>query len=57
MGAKEIEKAAKNLLALKERIDAEKMHEPSFLLIVTAGEPAYRCDDGVFVVPIGCLRE
>ncbi len=57
MGAKEIEKAAKNLLALKERIDADKMHEPSFLLIVTAGEPAYRRDDGVFVVPIGCLRE
>jgi len=57
MGAKEIEKAAKNLLALKERIDAGKMHEPSFLLVVTAGEPAYRRDDGVFVVPIGCLRE
>jgi uncharacterized protein len=57
MGVKEIEKAAKNLLALKDRINTDKMHEPSFLLVVTAGEPAYRRDDGVFVAPIGCLRE
>lgn len=57
MGAKEIEKAAKNLLALKEKIDADKMHEPSFLMVITAGELAYRRGDGVLVVPIGCLRE
>jgi len=33
------------------------MMEPSFLMVLTAGEYAYRCDDGVYVVPIGCLRD
>jgi predicted AAA+ superfamily ATPase len=57
MGAKEIELAADNLLKLKAKINADKMREPSFLLVLTATELAYRRADGVFVVPLGCLRE
>jgi len=57
MGAKEIEKAAENLLKLKSKVNVDKMREPSFLLIVTASELAYRRTDGVCVVPIGCLRD
>lgn len=57
MGAVEIETAARNLMKLKEKVDLDKMKEPSFLMVLTATELGYRRDDGVYVVPIGCLRE
>jgi hypothetical protein len=40
----------------QNRIGAEKMGEPSFLAVITAGEYAYYRDDGVYVVLIGCLK-
>ena len=56
LGNKQIEQAAENLLKLKEKIDVDKMREPSFLMILTGGQYAFRRKDGVFVVPIGCLK-
>jgi hypothetical protein len=56
LGNKEIEDAAINLLALKEKINADKMREPSFLMVLTGGQFAYRRNDGVLVVPIGCMK-
>lgn len=56
LGAKEIEEAAEHLLELKAKVDTKKMREPSFLMILTGTEFAYRRPDGVFVVPIGCLK-
>ena len=57
LGNKQIEEAAENLLAIKSKIDEEKMGEPSFLMIVTGGQMAYRRKDGIWVVPLGCLRD
>ncbi|MGN1147152.1 MAG: AAA family ATPase, partial [Lachnospiraceae bacterium] len=57
LGSKEIEAAAKHLLELKSKVNTEKMREPSFLMILTGTELAYRRDDGVYVVPIGCLKD
>jgi predicted AAA+ superfamily ATPase len=57
MGAKEIETAAENLKKLREKINIDKMKEPSFLMVLTAGEFGYRRKDGVYIVPIGCLKE
>ena len=57
LGNKQIEEAAQNLLALKAKIDEKKMGEASFLMVLTGGQFAYRRNDGVLVVPIGCLRE
>ena len=57
LGNKQIEDAAQNLLKLKERIDEEQMGEVAFLMVITGGQYAYRRDDGVLVVPIGCLRD
>jgi predicted AAA+ superfamily ATPase len=57
MGSSDIERAAKSLLKLKDRVDAKKMGDPSFLMILTAGEYGYRRPDGIYVVPIGCLRD
>lgn len=56
LGSREIDEAAKNLLRLAEVVDAERMRVPSFLMVLTGGEFAYRREDGVFVVPVGCLR-
>lgn len=57
MGAREIDDSARNLRKLKEKVDLDKMKEPSFLMVLTATELGYRRDDGVYVVPIGCLRD
>ena len=56
LGNKQIEEAAQNLLALKEKIDEDKMGQASFLMVLTGGQYAYRRNDGVLVVPIGCLK-
>lgn len=53
-----IEAGARSLLALAGKVDATKMREPAFLMVlVGVGEYAYRRDDGVFVVPVGCLKD
>lgn len=57
LGSKEIEEAAVHLLELKNKVNAKKMREPSFLMILTGTEVAYRRKDGVLIVPIGCLKE
>ncbi len=56
LGSREIEEAAVHLLELKKKVNTEKMREPSFLMILTGTEIAYQRADGVFVVPIGCLK-
>ena len=56
LGNKQIEEAAQNLLALKTKIDEDKMGQVSFLMVITGGQYAYRRTDGVLVVPIGCLK-
>lgn len=57
LGSKEIEEAAVHLIELKNKINTQKMKEPSFLMILTGTEFAYKREDGVLVVPIGCLRD
>jgi len=57
LGSKEIEEAAKHLLSLEKQINIEKMKSPSFLMILTGTKYAYKRKDGVYVVPIGCLRD
>ncbi len=57
-GDKSIEEGAENLKLLAKRIDTERMKSPSFLMVLTAtGKFAYRREDGVYVVPIGCLKD
>ena len=56
-GEKLIEEGVKSLKAMKEKIDTSKMNEPSFLMVLTGtGDFAYCRKDGVYVVPIGCLK-
>ncbi len=51
-----IEEGAKNLLRLSDLIDNQKMKKPEFLMVITATEYAYQRDDGVWVVPLACLK-
>ena len=56
-GQKFIEDAAENLKSLSNKIDTSKMPAPSFLMIVIGiGDFAYKREDGIFIVPIGCLK-
>lgn len=56
-GDDNIEKGANTLKELAQKINTDKMSSPSFLMVLTGiGQYAYCREDGVFVVPIGCLR-
>ena len=57
-GEKLVEDGAKTLKRLSTKIDTNRMKEPSFLMVLTAvGSYAYQREDGVFVVPISCLKD
>lgn len=46
------------LKELASKIDTDRMKQPSFLMVLTAvGSYAYRREDGVYVVPIGTLKD
>lgn len=56
-GDKLIESGAETLIKLKNKIDTSKMKNPAFLMVLTStGKYAYKREDGVLVVPIGCLK-
>ena len=53
-----IEEGVANLKNLSNKIDTNKMKEPAFLMVLTGVDKyAYRRRDGVYVVPIGCLKD
>ncbi len=57
-GDKLIDEGVNTLKAFKDKIDTDVMNEPSFLMILTGiGDYAYRREDGIYVVPIGCLKD
>jgi hypothetical protein len=57
-GEKNIEEAVKNLNKLASIIDTTRMKEPAFKMVITAvGTYAYRRQDGIYIVPIGCLKD
>ena len=52
-----IEEGAASLKKLRSKIDIGKMKEPAFMMVLTGvGQYAYQKEDGVYVVPIGCLK-
>lgn len=57
-GEKLIEEGVKTLNKLEQRIDTDKMKLPSFKMVLTGvGKYAYRREDGILIVPIGCLKD
>ena len=57
-GTEPIREGAESLKTLSSKIDSTRMKTPSFMMVLTGiGKFAYkRPEDGVLVVPIGCLR-
>lgn len=56
-GDKLIEEGANNLKKLVNKIDTEKMKNPSFAAVIVAtGKYAYQREDGIYIIPIGCLK-
>ena len=54
-----IKEGVETLTALSDQIDTTRMKAPAFKMILTAtGEHAYRrLEDGIYIVPIGCLKQ
>lgn len=56
-GEDDIENGATVLKELAGKIDTTRMKNPSFMMVLVGlGRYAYRREDGVYVVPIGCLK-
>ena len=56
-GSTLIAEGVKNLTDLRDKIDITKMREPSFMAIVVGtGEYAYLREDGIYIIPIACLK-
>lgn len=57
-GEERINEGAASLTELAANIDTNKMSIPSFMaVIVGVGKYAYQRKDGVYVIPIGCLKD
>ena len=59
LGGKDlIDEGAANMLKLSKSIDTDRMPAPSFMaVIIGVGQDAYQREDGVYVIPIGCLKD
>ncbi len=64
LGENEIEEGAKHLCKIEELVkqynlknDGSLLREPDLKIIITASDFAYKRDDGVFIIPISCLKE
>jgi len=55
LGNKSEERGAKNLKKLESLLTDNGHPEAAFKMILTGGEYAYKREDGVLVVPLGCL--
>jgi uncharacterized protein len=51
------EEGAKTLKSLKTKLEKANLNPPTFLMVITATGFAHKREDGVFVVPIGCLKD
>lgn len=57
-GEEPINDGAASMIELAGKIDTDKMPAPSFMaVIIGVGKYAYRRPDGVYVIPIGCLKD
>ena len=52
----DINQAAMNLINIANDIDYEKTGKPAFLMVVTKNKVAYQMDNGVYVIPLCCLK-
>jgi predicted AAA+ superfamily ATPase len=56
-GEDDIRKAAENLIKIADDIDRDRTGKPAFLMVVTKNKVAYRMENGVYGVPLCCLKD
>ena len=52
----EIKESSNKLVVLANDIDEKEHPKPVFMMIVTGTNVAYKDDNGVYVVPLACLK-
>jgi predicted AAA+ superfamily ATPase len=64
LGSRDIEEGAKHLIELKQLVEERNRKEkqihlrlPDLLIVLTGGEYAYTREDGVKMIPLGCLKD
>lgn len=64
LGSRDIEEGAKHLLELKHLVEEKnkkearpQLRQPDLLIVLTAGEMAYTREDGIKIIPLGCLKD
>lgn len=58
LGGFGIPEAKEHLLRLKEVIkEKEGMREPDFMMIITGSNECLKTDDGIYIIPIDCLKD
>ena len=55
-GEDDIVRAGENLINIANDIDWNKTGKPAFLMVVTKNKVAYRMNNGVYAVPLCCLK-
>ncbi len=54
-GERRVEEAATSLIKFKERIDTSKSGDPSVLAVIVGTGYGYVREDGIQVIPVGCI--
>lgn len=55
-GEDDIVRASENLINIANDIDWDKTGKPAFLMVITKNKVAYQMNNGVYVVPLCCLK-
>ena len=56
LGSHRVDEGAEALKRLQSKLVSKGADPPSFLAVVTGGGPLYTRDDGIYVIPIDCLK-
>jgi len=62
LGVDSVEQGLEKLREIKELMveknqEKKTIKEPDFMMVINGGDMAYTTTDGIYVVPIGCLRD
>ncbi|MDR0318823.1 MAG: DUF4143 domain-containing protein [Nitrososphaerota archaeon] len=57
LGTKNIKEGSEKIVELRDKIRKNGKKEPKFLMIITGSDIAYTTNEGVLIVPIGCLKD
>lgn len=57
MGSHLFDEAAKKLQSFASKINTKKIGEPSFFAIISATKYGYKKEEGVYIIPLGLLKD